>query len=465
MKEYRKIANFHYKDNNYLMLLDNNNKHFFLRTDDDGHFSYISLMEYIELSDLFIDMPRLMNIEKNKQKKMKIVPKVIIGTSLATITLPIVLAGVAVHQHNKEFQEYKEKYQNSTMIESTTEDNIEKYSNYVSIEDNEEKEKLEADTFYESKIKGDLYIYDSEFGSKYFDTDNVSMDEVKDAIKNNDKITDKFKVLLNNYCDSVEEKYPDIDLRIFYENMKSLEIVECTDRELLEASWNLSSCGCYKSGENKIYVPKDYEYEKGTWDYQVITHEFSHALRTLERQESDRKVKCTFSGINYNNVLVEESLDTLFAVSLLDYEEKDLGYQLQSNYHSIILDSIDNYNLSDYVNHSCSYYAIKLDEFTGDENKATTMFELIQLQYNEYHDSNLSVDQSEYYPLYDYISDIYYKNRINSNMSYSEASVIKEELEERVMYDVPERYNIDINHFDEHFNEYCKDLGIKVKTK
>jgi len=234
---------------------------------------------------------------------------------------------------------------------------------------------------------------------------------------------------------------------------------------LLEASWNLSSCGCYKSGENKIYVPKDYEYEKGTWDYQVITHEFSHALRTLERQESDRKVKCTFSGINYNNVLVEESLDTLFAVSLLDYEEKDLGYQLQSNYHSIILDSIDNYNLSDYVNHSCSYYAIKLDEFTGDENKATTMFELIQLQYNEYHDSNLSVDQSEYYPLYDYISDIYYKNRINSNMSYSEASVIKEELEERVMYDVPERYNIDINHFDEHFNEYCKDLGIKVKTK
>ena len=50
-------------------------------------------------------------------------------------------------------------------------------------------------------------------------------------------------------------------------------------------------------------------------------------------------------------------------------------------------------------------------------------------------------------------------------MSYSEASVIKEELEERVMYDVPERYNIDINHFDEHFNEYCKDLGIKVKTK
>ena len=51
-------------------------------------------------------------------------------------------------------------------------------------------------------------------------------------------------------------------------------------------------------------------------------------------------------------------------------------------------------------------------------------------------------------------------------MSYEEALKVKDELVNRITYDVPAEYNIDTNHFQVFFDNYCQELGIQdARTK
>lgn len=126
---------------------------------------------------------------------------------------------------------------------------------------------------------------------------------------------------------------------------------------------------------------------------------------------------------------------------------------------------MDNYSLSDYVNHSLSYYAKKLDEFNGDDNYATVILELIQFQYDDYHSSSINVEQKGYYPIYDYIALMYYRKYINSGMSYREAVGVTDELLDKILFDGADDYNIDVEHFYDYLNEYCNSIGINLGSR
>ena len=79
----------------------------------------------------------------------------------------------------------------------------------------------------------------------------------------------------------------------------------------------------------------------------------------------------------------------------------------------------------------------------------------------------MEIDKEEYYPIYEYLSDFYYKNRINENTTYEEAQGYTAELLNKVLYDVPSEYNIDTAYFYTYLDEYCKKIGLnfdKQKT-
>jgi hypothetical protein len=241
---------------------------------------------------------------------------------------------------------------------------------------------------------------------------------------------------------------------VFYENLKTLKVIECDENELLLHTLSTTSSGCYVRTENTIYVPNGYFYEKGTWEYQVIFHELSHCARTRMITDDSDDVRIQFQGINYFNTVTEEALNSLFAVSLLDYEEKDYAYQLQSNYYSVIIECLDNYDLSDYMNHSLTYLVSKLDEQNKDKEKAVVIMELIEMQYDDYHKQDITIPQDQFYRIYDYISEMYYDKYLHEGMSYDEMKAIADELVNRVTYDVPDEYNIDVNHFYDYFDNY-----------
>lgn len=455
MKEYTKIAEFCYKNNIFNMYLDSKNKHYFLKQ-TGNKLTYPTFGELIELSIIFTDIPVQCIQDSNKNEKMKIVPKIIIGGVAVTLSLSMITVGIGINNSYKRIEEIENSHPRETKV-----------IDYISYADNEKTEKkdLEVDTYLESDWLKYKYIYDMDYLEKVFDYDNVSINEIKDVISKNNNISEQYKKLLYEYCDAVISKYPNIELRVFYANLKTLEIIECSKSELIKHTLSAGAFACYVRSENKIYVQEGYDYQYGTWAYQVIFHEFSHCLRTRMYENEKERVRIQVEGQNFNNTITAEALNSLFTVSLFNYEEKDVAYQLQSNYYSVMLDSMNNYDLEDYIKHSLSYFAKKLDEFNNDQNYATTILELIQLQYKDFHSDSIALEQSAYYPIYDYISNMYFKTHITKEMTSDEAMTVYNQLVDKVTYDVPEEYNIDINRFKNNFESYCNVVGIVLNVK
>ncbi len=463
MKNYRKVMQFKFKNNTYNMYLDNKNRRFFLRCNDDGSLAYLTLGELIILCDSLKSIPYVMNIERDSLKsKIRLIPKVILKGTAVVLTPLIMMTAWAQY---KSYQRLKNvsyvKNDNAVVNEIDIDE-------YVSLEDAEaqEDDDLVVDTYVTIPKIGEegykrILIFDSAYLDMVLDYDTVTLEDLKEVINNNPKISATFKPLLYEYVEAVCKK-EGVELRVLYENLKTLEVVECSKNELVQKTLSVDSYGCYIRTENKIYVLENHEYKKGTWDYQVIFHELSHALRTGMWDKNGTEVRVQVEGFNYNNTITAEALNSIFAVNLFDYKERDVAYQLQSNYHQVFLECMDNYDIVDYTKHPLSYYAKKLDEFTGKDNYATVMFELIDMQYKDYHSTSIETEQSSYYMLYDYIMEMYFKKYITSDMSYEEAVRVKDELLDKILYDVPEEYNIDTNYFQEYLDKYCEQMGIEV---
>lgn len=401
-------------------------------------------------------------------KKAKNFLKLLITVALAFITFIIIISVVSMNNSKQAFSENYKKLGDEFSVESAAlsdseDEGAQKTSDaYTELYLQGVPLKFELDTYIDNcDMSKRLYIYDMDYVEKAISFSKKGLQDFIDVINKNPKISKKFKPLAIKYCKDVFEKYPDIELRPFYHNLQNLEVIECTEHELLQASWSVHSAGCYVRDEDKIYVIKDKKYEEKTWDYQVIYHELSHCLRdSIYTDENGIKTSIQFCGLNYWDIPNAEAMNSLFAVSLFDYEEKDIAYQLQSNIHKIMIECMDNYSLSDYVNHSMTYYAMKLDEYNQDDNYSTKILALMNAWYEDYHDDSVEADQSEYYPIYDYVSKMYLGKHLNADMTYDEARNVIDKFLDELLFDVPEEYHVDEYHFYEYFEEYCHNIGI-----
>lgn len=75
-------------------------------------------------------------------------------------------------------------------------------------------------------------------------------------------------------------------------------------------------------------------------------------------------------------------------------------------------------------------------------------------QYEDYHDDSRENPQSVYYPIYDYISKMYLDKYVTTDMSYDEAKEVMDQMLDRLLFDVPEEYHIDRDHFYIYLNDY-----------
>lgn len=465
MKEYNLISNFNLNNNKYQLLLDNNKKYFFLKINNQNEFEYITLEEFITLARLFnhrSDVYLFLN-KKKKKKKLKLIPKIIIGSIAVTLSLSL----LSILDH-KDYQPhspntYTTNISYSTEIKSTdpTQEAIDK----VLEEIKKDKENFQVETMKEGfNLK---LIYDSQELDKVLNNkkENITYNEIRELINNNTNIASKYKNIYLQLANNLEKEYPDMDLRIWYENLKTLKIVECEEMDMKLKAHSATANACYRKDENTIYTLKDYNYQEGTWEYQVIVHEMTHPIRSSYLTKNGEEIRTQFENSSGNGTIVGEALNSLLALRSYDKNEKNIAYQAQSNMIEVMLESMDNYNLQDYVEHNITYLQNELNIQNGND-KAVDILALMELQYDDYHNDEISVNQENYYELYDYISKMYYDKFINPNMSYSQALEIEQNLVEKITYDVPVEYNIDTNHFLEYFDNYCNEKGITLeKTK
>lgn len=456
MKEFIKVADFEYKSVPYTMFIDNKDRYFFMKR-KDGEYYYTTFEEQKELLGVFYNVRNVMNIETGD--KVNFVPKIITGALITTMAFNM-FAGVV-------------KAESIKIVDSNTKEEItietpgyyeEKF--YVAEDKITYNDYFEEDTIMEFPGAGSrVNIHDSAYLNSIFGSEQPTLDMLYKVIDNNHQIPEKYKQLFRDYCFNLVSFIPKADRRILYHNLQTLSIKEVDRLGMIIETFSMDSCACYYPRDNVITLYKDYEFNKGTWEYQVLFHELSHAARIAYFSKNGKNYEIKSGGFNFENVMVDETLNTLFSIKCLGYPETDFAYQLQSNYMDIITESMDNYDISDYINHSQSYFIMRLDEYAGKGDKARAMMELMTMQYDDYHNEFIHIEQSEFYPFYDYVADIFYKNKIVPGMSYEAALSFKEELIRRITFDIPKEYEIDINHFDEHFDNYCREMGIEVPNK
>lgn len=463
MIEYNIIGNFNYKRKEYQLLIDNNKKYFFLGINNDNSERYIDISEYIALINEFKNKKDALLVTKdNKPKKKKLIPKIFIGGILITITASFINI---MSSYNSIINFHKDtSYINTaSYVEQVDESEYDKAQQaldelYKEIEKETENFKIDERQDGLSTIR----IFNSEELDDVFENkkEDITYDDIINDINNNPNISDKYKQIYLELINNYKEKYPTIDLRILHHNLQTLAIAELDERDMKIKARSIDACAVYRVDENTIYVAKGCQFEKGTWDYQVITHEMGHTFRELKTTIGDKKVRCQFESISGHGTIVGEAMNSLMTLRSYDTEEKDIAYQLQSNMNELMVESMDNYFYDDYINHNLTYYENQLNEYNEDD-QAVRMIGLMELQYDDYHNNSIIIDESEFHDLYDYIARMYYKNNLNPNMTREEAEKVRDEFIYRITYDVPEEYNINTEHMKDFFQEYCVEIGLK----
>ena len=147
-------------------------------------------------------------------------------------------------------------------------------------------------------------------------------------------------------------------------------------------------------------------------------------------------------------------MNSVFSCSLLSYDERDIAYQTPSNYLSIMLECMDNYTLSDYMNHSSAYFLHKLDETAGDTNYASVIWKLIALQRSDWREKNIDIPAQTYEPIYEYLCKLYYRKYVTADMTDEEARAVADELVDKAFYDSPEDYKTETQPFYDNLDAY-----------
>ena len=103
--------------------------------------------------------------------------------------------------------------------------------------------------------------------------DKISIEEVYEAIDNNTNLNEYYKTIARNLVNKVREEIPNYDLRIFYENIKTLRVVELNPEEE-EKVLGESVTANYNSYYNQINLSNNAPLA-------TVYHEFAHAMNSF----------------------------------------------------------------------------------------------------------------------------------------------------------------------------------------
>ncbi len=113
-----------------------------------------------------------------------------------------------------------------------------------------------AVTISNSEVLPEVFISNSKDLDQVLNYKNVSKEEVSKTIDNNSKLTPLVKEALHRILDFITQSDEKADLRIFYENVKTLEANAYTTEEF-KTVFNNTAGGAYDAIANKISYIKE----------------------------------------------------------------------------------------------------------------------------------------------------------------------------------------------------------------
>ena len=180
-----------------------------------------------------------------------------------------------------------------------------------------------------TKYSNNIYFDDSQKLDKNLGKESVPLDEVINAINNNDNLDEKYKECAIKLAKYINMKYPLTDNRIFYDNIKNMRIKKLPDNITYK-----HIVGIYEVDYNIIKIK-----EKWNSNEEVILHELAHSYHHwCSKNDLVGKYRTTILGSSLNEAMTNKVISGITDVTTYRREGKILDYLL----------TLVNYNYYDY---------------------------------------------------------------------------------------------------------------------
>lgn len=298
---------------------------------------------------------------------------------LFAFCLALGLAGGSFYQSIVNKEEVENLIDNQKNDDFHKIDTIRQSSKSKETQENESKEIEKFEEPEESKEIETIQITDNDELTEYLGYNNVSFDEIQTVIRNNAKISEKYKNKILKVINKLEEKTPYIDLRCLYENIKLLDIEEISREEMTKRVGE-NVAGYFSSSEHKIVILKN-------GNNHAFYHEVIHMIIHLELNLGDYKIVKSF-----NSNEMGDSFDEGFTewLTLFLFEFEDMAYQQQVNNMDVIkylLNENDEEFITDFTNYDYNNIFDKMANFL-DLDQVETLFLLCDKEKRSLIDNN-----------------------------------------------------------------------------
>lgn len=380
MEEFKIIMSILYNKNKYIVLINKKHQKYFLRELNDGKFMYPTMQEFSELYNIFCNNEIKQNyyekkIEKHssnrfKASKVKFEPKVILEKTLVSLAVAISILGCAQTVRAEETKKELitiEQIQKQAIIQEEN-SNFNQNDNgkpLITIEpiDKDEYVILEGDS------GRDIYVSSIDKFSEFLGEKNPTYEDIKNKIKQNKNIQDKYKKIILEGLENLQETMPNLNLSILNQHLeRGLKIVEKTENEISKESPN--AVATFDKVNSEIIVnPKNVNDE-------ILLHELAHAITGIIMQKGEKTIYAGTESIIYFEK--QENLELYgsgFSEGIADIiSQKSLGDKPITNasYNSIseqleIMLNLTQMDATDFVNEGTTEF-IKKAKNVGIEN-------------------------------------------------------------------------------------------------
>lgn len=253
---------------------------------------------------------------------------------------------------------------------------------------------------------------------------DINKEDVIKAIERNPYIDDIYKEYAKIILEYMTNKYPKIDLRIFYENMLALDI------EIVDSFEDEIAVGTFTSSDDTIRLLKGYEYNSKT-----IIHELLHSFYSFFG--IDKETGAYYIRYDDNNSIYNEALIESLACSIVNSINK---YQV---------DTFDSYSLyQSELNYLLSL--TDFDYYSVFKYGTSTLIDMVKEKY-----PNVDID---------FISkntyDLYEKSKIE-NISNDELRILLNENFKLCLYSIKDSKN----DLYEPFINFCKIIDLQYNKE
>ena len=293
---------------------------------------------------------------------------------------------------------------------------------------------------------------------KKFFPEHVTFDDARGSLKENPKISEEYRDYTNEFIDLLEEKYPNIDLTIFNENLKIFEVKEITKKEMTkdkkrESYYQIITTTIYMHDEHRNNDNKKYCY----------FHELWHMFNNLYIKKGNNIYYKTPSMYENEGTAFDEGMTTFLTEQLFtsniqgytkQYDEITILYsiygdELITSYLTSGVEGVELLLAQDIeYEDACNFIQLMNDEWKKKIKTPLPVFELLSVMYR---DKQENVDDLK---IYETIDNLCYDESIKQQIKSLFVNPIYYDGDWKVTINGENYYSVDELYFIKCNNRY-----------